>query len=489
VLRRIVLLVIMFSGLVVLLFASGFTQEARLDSTQMKLVKERVRVTVKIREQYELLKGMVSECPPFDSTHGEPWEFVINQWQRKQLESAGAKVRVITETKPAKEISQVEYKLVKEVDLKLDGVENVIFGSKKDKSSALSEIILGTRDDDILVYNSNFDLINHMHLQDATFSKNLRYIGGIEYVKHPSVYHEDTLLSGEIEIAEEKKIYYKFELFDYTGKKLWEFKERELYEVNSTYSISNKVTVIELDHGSGVVTFIDQNGNETSKIKVCNSQGTPGEGIGGGIFSDDGEYALLIADEQCRDTLEEKERVLLFTWAGEELWRFITEENADGDDNISQHGNFILVSSLIWPSSKYPPDRMSTYLLSKKGELIRKYENALGSSICFSSNDKYALFVSYGTMFLIDLPSGEVLFKYGRWGELQQHNCFDIAEDAKLVGLATTDALVLMSFDGTKIWSHPLSSENKILSLKLSDDGKQIIIAIGSKVMIYQQVE
>ncbi|MGB7061865.1 MAG: hypothetical protein WBF13_05870 [Candidatus Zixiibacteriota bacterium] len=476
-----VLFALLVSSALVWLLVVNAPAQQEPDSSQMELVLEKVRVTVKRGVQYELLKGMVGECPPFDSTHGEPWEFVINQWQRKQLEGIGAKVRVIDESKPDEEAQQVEYRLEREIDLKADGVENIIFGPKKDKSSALSEIILGLADEGkgvtkVSVYDFNFNLIGEMRLRDVTFSKDLKYIGGKEYTK----------ASQE---ASARSVY-KFQLFDYTGKKLWEFKERELYEVNCTYSISNKGTVIELDHGSGVATFIDQQRNETNKIKVCSSSGTPGEGIGGGIFSYDGEYALIVADQFCGDTLlGGKVRALFFSWGGEELWRFTIEDNTGGEAGISKFGDYVIVSSSVWPASDYPPDRIGTYLLSNKGELIKKYDNVFGSPICFSSNEKYALFDSYGTLFLIDLPSGEVLFKYDRWGGLFQHACLDIAEDAKLFGSATANAVALVGFDGTKIWSHPLSSEGGGFSLRLSDDGKEIIIAIGPKMMIYQQVE
>ena len=268
-----VLFALLLSCALVWLLVVNAPSQEEPDSSQMKLVQERIRVTVKKRAQYELLKEMVGECPPFDSTHGEPWEFVVNQWQRKQLERIGAKVRVTNESKPDQEARQVEYRLEREIDLKADGVENVIFGPKKDKSSALSEIILGLEDEGkgvtkVTVYDFNFDRIGEMRLRDVTFSRNLEYIGGIE----------DTSATQD---ASEKWMY-KFQLFDCTGKKLWELEERELHEVNCTYSISNRGTVIELDHGSGVVTFIDRNGNEIEKMKLCNSSGTPGEGIGGG---------------------------------------------------------------------------------------------------------------------------------------------------------------------------------------------------------------
>jgi hypothetical protein len=414
---------------------------------------------------------------------------IITEVQRRQLEKKGLKAKALTGLRPDKGPNQVEYKLVKEVDLSADGVETIVFGPKKDKSSTLSEIFLGLKDegkgwDKVYLYDFNFHLFGEMHLCDVTFSKNLRYIGGIKYIKVPST-TEDTLPP--------LKVMYKFQLFDYTGKKLWELEERELYEVNSTYSISNKGTVIELDHGSGVVTFFDQNGNETRKIKVCNSQGTPGEGIGGGIFSENGEYVLIIADEGCRDTVEENVRVFFFTWDGKELWRTTTEENSGGG-TISKQGNYVIVSSLVWPSSNYPPDKRSTYLLSKRGDLIKKYENLLGSLICFSSNERYALFDSYGTLFLIELPSGEFILKYDPKRGFYQVNSLDIAEDAKMFGLISgfggeNIQVFLIGFDGGKVWANSFPFEGGGQSLRLSDDGKQMVVQTGTKIMIYQQVE
>jgi hypothetical protein len=467
-----------------------FAQETQLDSSQMKLISERVAVTVKTRAQHELLKKMVAECPPFDSTHGEPWEFVINQWQRKQLEQEGIRVRVLPEPKLDQGAHRTEYRLLREMDLEPENAKVVIFGPKKSKGSALSDIIIGVKDTNVCVYDSSFNLIRKMYLRDAIFSQNLRYMGGIKYVEHPSLHHEDTLPSGEIETVEGGRTFDKFQLFDYTGRNLWESEEKQLYEVNSTYSISNKGTVIELDHGNGMVTFFDQNGHETSKIRVCNVSGTPGEGIAGEMFSDDGEYVLIIADDQCPDTLEARLRILFFTWDGRELWRSTTEENAEGDADVSEHGNYVIVSSLVWPppDHDYPPHGKTTYLLSGKGALIRKYENVLGSPVCFSSNEKYALFDSYGVLFLIDLPTGKVLLEHTRGGAFDQLNSLDIAEDAKLIGLATASTVVLVGLDGRQMWSHDFPSVDGRFFARLSDDGDQMAVVIGSKVMIYQRI-
>jgi hypothetical protein len=52
--------------------------------------------------------------------------------------------------------------------------------------------------------------------------------------------------------------------------------------------------------------------------------------------------------------------------------------------------------------------------------------------------------------------------------------------------------VLLIGFDGHKVWSKTfpyLEYPAGKLRLNLSDDGKQIIIAIGSKIMIYQQEE
>jgi hypothetical protein len=228
------------------------------------------------------------------------------------------------------------------------------------------------------------------------------------------------------------------------------------------------------------------------------------------MFSDDGEYALFIANESCPDTLEEGVRVLLFSWDGKELWRFTSDENFNTGGGISKLGNYVIVSSLASPSSSYPPDRKSTYLLSKNGDLIKRYENVLGSLICFSSDEEYVLFNSpYEGAFLIDLPSGGVLLRYGRLAgfHLAKSLAIDIAEDAKIFGFIAcypgTERLVmekegnieimLMGFEGLKVWSDIFPSPDyRLLSpvnLRLSDDGKQMVIQIGTKIMIYQQVE
>ncbi len=496
-LRRFALGALLLAGLGMVLLVFVFAQEEQLDSTQMKLIQERVRVTVRGRVQYELLKEMVGECPPYDSTHGEPWEFVINRWQRKQLEEIGAKVRVKEEIKPEKKPKQTEYKLVREIDLGKDEVESIVFGPKKDKGSALSEVIVGVKDENICIYNSNFTLINKMHFERPRFSKNLRYIGGLEFSKIP----EDVSERGT----------YKFRLFDYTGKMLWEL-ERELgYDTSpNRYSISNDGFVIELDNSSGVFILYDRNGNKIKEMKLYAGVGdAEGQSIGA-EFSEDGEYFLVTAKDDYGHALGEGIGVLLFTGDGKELWRFTSNENFYTGGGISKFANYMIVSSLTSPPASYPPDEKSTYLLSGNGDLIKRYENVLGSLICFSSNEKYALFNSpYEGAFLIDLPSGEVMLKYGRLAgfHMAKSLAIDIAEDAKIFGFIACHLgiesfikekkgnieVVLIAFDGLRIWSDFFTSPDyRLLSpvnLSLSDDGKQIIIAIGSKIMIYQQVE
>jgi hypothetical protein len=231
-----------------------------------------VRVAVATEEDHQYLKGLGIDCPL-----GQMCEVTIPQWQRKELEKRiGIKLKVIPPRKPAPVLTpekpkQVEYKLVREIDLEKERAGSVVFGPKKDKGSALSEIILGVKDEDICVYDSNFTLISKMRLYRLSFSKNLRYLGGIKYVKIP----QDVTEKGS----------YKFELFDYTGKKLWEL-ERELYYdagLNS-YSISSKGTVIERHHGSGEMSFYDQKGNEIKKAKVGIGGGDPETEIGGGVL-------------------------------------------------------------------------------------------------------------------------------------------------------------------------------------------------------------
>ena len=200
---------------------------------------------------------------------------------------------------------------------------------------------------------------------------------------------------------------------------------------------------------------------------------------------------ITIEEGEYPDTLEQGMRVLLFTSDGEELWRFNTEENARGGwgRGISRFGNYVIVSSRVWPSS-YPRDRRSTYLLSNNGELLMKYENVSSSLICFSSSDKYALFHSpHEGAFLLDLPSGEVLLKYGRKGGFHQANSLDIAEDAKIFGLASSSAVSLIGFDGSKVWSQSFPADGGKSTLSLSDDGKQLAAQIGTKILIYQQEE
>lgn len=264
--KGLIVSLLVLSGLALVLFVYGFTQQNEGDSTRPQLKFVRARIGWRDAKDLQYLKGMGIECPK----SGE-CVVIITEAQRRQIEKAGLKAKALTGLRPDKGPNQVEYKLVREIDLKTDGVESIVFGPKKDKSSALSEIILGLKGKEVCVYDSTFNLLSKMYLRRVTFSKNLRYLGGIKYEKIP----QDVTEKGS----------YKFELFDYTGKKLWEL-ERELYYdagLNS-YSISSKGTVIERHHGSGEVSFYDQKGNEIKKTKVGIGGGDPETEIGGGVL-------------------------------------------------------------------------------------------------------------------------------------------------------------------------------------------------------------
>ena len=497
--RHVVWGVLALLGLGIVLVAVVSAQQEG-DSTKMKLLWERVKVEVTTDEDHEYLEQLGIDCPE----RGE-CEVIINRWQTKLLEKRGLKVTRLQRLRPDEGPNQVEYELVKEFDLTDDGVGTVVFGPKSNKSSALSEIILGLKDKEVLVYDSDFNLLQKLSLHHPTFSKNLRYIGGIRYEKLPRMY-EDSLPPHK---TIHEKGSYKFELYDYAGSKLWEL-ERELYYDASpnSYSISSKGTVLERDHSTGLLTFYDKKGNEINKTKVCIGGGDPGGGIGGGVFSDNGEYALITVEQgNYADTLEEGMRVLLFTSDGEEMWRFNTVENAGGGA-ISIGDNYVIIPSLVWPY-KYPYTK-STYLLSREGELIKKYDNILANLICFSSNKQYAILKDHGNLLLlIELARGKTIVTHSMVGTPRHISSADIAEDARMFGVISHYAplrkhtqeieqeekniqVLLIGFNGGKVWfkAFPyLEYPARKLSLRLSDDGRQMVIQISSRVMAYRLAE
>jgi hypothetical protein len=447
-----------------------FAQEEQLDSTQIKLMQERVKVAIKTSDQYKLLKELGIQCPPFDSTDGRAWELTMNQWQRMQLEKKGIGVSVLSGLKSEEEPRQTEYKLVREIDLGKDGVESIVFGPKKDKGSALSEVIVGVKDENVCIYNSNFTLINKMHLERPSFSKNLRYIGGLEFSKIP----EDVSERGT----------YKFRLFDYTGKMLWEL-ERELYYDSSPnrYSISNEGLVIELNNSSGIFILYDRNGNKIKEMKLYAGVGdAEGQSIGA-EFSEDGEYFLVTAKDDYGHAFGEGIGVLFFTCNGEELWRFNTEDKGKGAKNISRLGNYVAVST-----------KGTTYLLSKEGFQIRKYDHLFATEVCFSSSERYTLITEYyHTCYLILSENGEIASEYGASKRGGSIYASDVAEGANVFGVLCSAMASLIGFDGSTLWSTDFSVPEgplfRLLNLSLSDDGNQIVIQIGTKIMIYRLVE
>jgi hypothetical protein len=478
-LRRLALGIIALLMLLIVALVFVFAQEEQLDSTQMKLIQERVKVAIKTSDQYKLLKELGIECPPFDSTEGRAWELTMNQWQRIQLEKKGVGVSVLSGIKPDVIPNRVEYELMKEIDLEKENLGGLVVGAKNTSSTAVSFLV--QRDyREIIFYSSEFTSLSSYRQTDRYTdvfpSKNLEYVGILTPVKIPT--------------KDERVGCTRFTLISSKGVKLWEKEQDAYYDVGKKgYSVSIDGKVVERDHASGILTFYDQMGKDIKKIKVGIGGGDPETEIRGGVFSDDGELVLIAVEEgEYPGPLEEGARVSLFTSDGEESWVFNTEENAVRSLNISKLGNYAIVSSRVWPSP-YPPDQSSTYLLSKTGKLIEKYENVLASSICFSSNEKYALFDSHIGTFLIDLPSGEVVLKYGRKGAIHQMNCFDISEDARLFGLATPSAVVLVSFDGSRVWSEFFPSVDRNSSLRLSDDGKQLLVQVGPKIRFYQRTE
>jgi len=491
--KGLIVSLLVLSGLALVLFVYGSTQQNEGDSTRPELKFVRAKIGWRDAKDLQYLKGMGIECPK----SGE-CIVIITEAQRRQIEKAGLKAKALTGLRPDKGPNLVEYKIVREVDLKADGVETIVFGPKKDKSSALSELVLGLNgtDNEVCVYDSNFNLIHKMHLRDASFSRNLRYIGGIKFEKVP----QDVTEMGS----------YKFELFDYTGKKLWEL-ERELhYDASyNGYSISSNGTVVEGDW-NGILTFYDQKGNERKKVQLYRGTGDIGGQGMTGQFSEDGEYLFEIAHDDVDHVFGVGKGVMLFTSNGEELWRFAIEENGGGGLGISNQGNYMIVSAFVWPV----PDtgfKASTYLLSQTGKLIKRYDNLYTGRICFSSNEKYAFLAHQNTPFLTELNSGEVISQWWKPKMASQYdinfNSVDIAEDVKILGLIScypgVEKLVqdkegnvrvlMIGFDGSKVWSDIFPSEEgrslSPVNLRLSDDGKQMIIQIGSKIMVYQQAE
>ena len=471
---------LVLSGLALFWFISGFSQQEQGDSTRPELKFVRVKIGMRTPQDLEYLKGMGIECPKSGDC-----VVIITEAQRRQLEKKGLKAKALTGLYSDKGPNQVEYKLVKEIDLKADGVETIVFGPKIDRSSAQSEIILGVNemDNKVCVYDSEFNLINKMDLRDITFSKNLRYLGGIRFVKIP----QDVTEKGS----------YKFELFDYTGKKLWELARELDYDASPNgYSISSKGTVIERNHLGGILGFYDHGGKEIKKTQIYVGEWDPGGQGMRGEFSEDGEYLLIQAGDDYGHTFGEGIGVLFFTLDGKELWRFNTEDKGMAAASISRFNKYVAVST-----------RWSTYLLSREGNQIKKFSKLFATRLCFSSNEEYALITEYSrTLHLLKTENGEIIFKHTPSASAGSIYSTDIAQDAKMFGIVAcypgitklrpekegNVEVLLIGFDGSKVWSDIFPSQEgplfRMVNLLLSDDGKQMTIQIGSKIMIYQLV-
>jgi hypothetical protein len=451
----------------------GFTQSQEGDSTRPEFKFVRVKIGLRTTEDLQYLKAMGIECPK----SGE-CVVIITEAQRRQIEKAGLKAKGLTGLRPDQGPNLVEYKLVREIDLEKENVGGIVFGLKSATRSAMPQ--MAQRDYwEILFYSPDFKML-HTYKQNERFtdvypSKTLQYVGIVTPVKIPTV--EEPI--GRI----------RFTLINNKGEKLWEKEEENYYDaLKNLFFISGDGLVVEVDKKTGALVFYDENGRKTKEVEFFRGEmGDWETHYLGGRFTLDGRYFMAVGHDFHRKVFPKKSGVILFDNKGNELWRHDIERDLVLNF-ISPTGKFSIITGFDLGDNGTHKNNI-TSLFTEEGKLLKSFNDVYATDVCFSSDETHALINSEKGLFLIDLPTAEVLLKYGLRG-FYQINSLDIAEDAKVFGFATTfSAVFIIGFDGSKVWSQTFSTEGGKFTLSLSDDGRQLAVQIGSKVMLYQKVE
>lgn len=209
-------------------------------------------------------------------------------------------------------------------------------------------------------------------------------------------------------------------------------------------------------------------------------------------LSEDGRYLVLqvVRHRPKPNDLAGGNVVILYKSDGSEVWRFTLGEQLDRSSSVSTSRDGSYVISSLKKSNKegIGPPMSLTYLLDKRGGVIRTIRDFPTIRAKFSRSGKYvALFNKSGIM-LLETPGGDILFDYRTKSPLRD---FDLAEDGRLVGAVEHESVVLLDFDGKRLWHRrfPDVTSTPFPKISLSEDGQEFSLATGNKFYVYRRVQ
>ncbi|TET44763.1 hypothetical protein E3J62_09495 [candidate division TA06 bacterium] len=284
----------------------------------------------------------------------------------------------------------------------------------------------------------------------------------------------------------------RWEVFDKSGQKTGEIEVPALWEGFSSWMIvsdvGNSVGVEELD--DLWLSFHARDGKLIRRLKAREDDESL---ISTNLdISEDGEYLLL---QVARHRTEESDpiamnEVVAYNLEGDELWRFMPEDQLTQPScvSVSRDGSYT-VSSFREPDARAQGrDKRVTYLLDSRGGMIRRMEGFSPTQVKFSLTQEHVVLLHPREgVVLLSLPSGEEMFRYDTNAALRD---FDLAEQGRVVGLIEHGSVVLLDFNGRKLWQAQFADikPTEFAKISLSADGKEFSLAAGGRLHVYRQV-
>ena len=396
---------------------------------------------------------------------------------------------------------QLQYEIVETRPLP-PNTGRVILGGKTSTSAGYVRIAMGMRElpgnrkmeDRIQVFDENGNVVHEKQFELRTigqqgtpdsfeaFASSVRSTS-----KHGNYYELRTI---NRQVTKERNGLFLYEIFDSNGNKLWEDESEILYdEKDPRFAISHiDGSGLKLEGGGvGTITFFSSNGTKIKEIKEIE-----GYEIGNGfsaVYSEDGSLILVNVRENGNSFEAKNARVIMFNDSGEELWRFNGDNYVSGQvAGISPDNNYVLMSDL----TPFGDRANATYLLDGNGNLLNKFDGITFSEVVFSTDSKTAV-LGAGRSAIIDLPSGQILYRFGNV------TSFDVASERKLIAVIVRNILSVSTYNGLPVFSYELGSDDMIVgnrspfdpimsnpAVQISDDGSEIFISLAKRTVRFR---
>jgi len=390
-------------------------------------------------------------------------------------------VKTASKIEPADTIRYVdngnicEYQMVKEIDLG-DDVFGVFFGEYGENAGKLKAV---KKANALTLYGPDLSVTGEKKISRVYSSPNVKYLGLEICEKIPT-----SSKSGKR----------KFVLTDENGNVIWN-KEYEIsYDMIGPYCfVSDKGIVAEFDNSYGILVFYDIIGNITKKVQLFKS-GSESDRRGiFGKFSGNGNFFAAGVNDPDKEIFTGGTGAILFDSKGNKVWNYPTSKNHLVPIYISYNGKYIITSVMEDMRDKNDylrEDRVITYLLGSKGNLIREYPGIYISSNegGFSLSEKYIIIkdVRYKCAYLIETETGDRLFKFNLFGRGLPLKDVKISEAARLIGVTFGDTVELISFNGVKLWAKEIPN---VYELGLSENGNTVTVRSKNKILRFEKVK